>query len=183
MTHQTQDNSRFKQFVDLIHTDDSLDGIDFVVHRLGSKETSDYPRFAWIWRGGNIARNPESSGPTIADGCAVKCPLVDNVTAEIHCWGETFEQAELMRNCMLGALDRRMGARFSVTGYVWWNEQETNAEYDVSGVKCIMTITAEILIGTEITETTTLAATATDVTFQDAPEGSTIEAHKTINVP
>lgn len=183
MTHRADDNSRFKQFVDLIHDDEALEGVDFVVHRTSSKETSDHPRFAWIWRGGNVERNTEGSASELVDGCLVKLPFVDMVTAEIHIWGETFEQAELMRNCMLGALDRRQGARFSVNGYTWWNEQEATAEWDVSGVKCMMTVTVEILIGTEQKAVTVLTDTSTTVTFQDAPAGSAVETLKTITVP
>ncbi len=177
------DNSRFRQFVDLIHTDDALEDVDYVVHRIHSKETSDHPRYAWIWRGGQIERNKEGSASVLVGNCFVKCPFVDKAIAEIHIWGEDFKEAELMRNNMLGALDRRQGARFELGPYSWWNEQEPTAEWDVSGVKCIMTVTVEILIGTEQAPATQIVAAEIEATFQDNPAGSAVEIVHTTTLP
>lgn len=181
---ESQDNSRFRQFVDQVHTDDALDAIPYVVHRLASKEETDHPQIAWIWPGGQIDSNTESSASIVTGECSVKVPYVDNVAVQIHVWGEDFEQAEAMRNCMIGALDRNLGAGQLTFGtYTWWNEQEETAEHDISGVKCIMNVSFPLLIATEFAPTKQLVGAQIDATFQDNPAGSTIENVHTSTVP
>lgn len=180
---ESEDNSRFRQFVDQIHTDDALAGIDYVVHRLASKEESDHPQIAWVWTGGQISNNTESSASITTDDCAVKVPYVDNVAVQIHVWGKDFEQAEAMRNCMIGALDRALGGgQLALGAYVWWNEQEETAEWDISGIKCIMNVSFPLLIATEFAPVKQVVGADITATFQD-PAGSTIETVHTSTVP
>lgn len=164
--------STWEQFVHLIHEDDALDGIKFSCFRIESKENDDYPKVAWIPRGGAIVRSDVLGGDPFGN-CIVKLPFTDRVDAEIHLWGKDFAQAELLRNDIVASIDRLLGARFVPGGYETFNEQDGTAEWALSGVKMVLQVTVELVVGTEAKASNTVTTLTHTGTFEDHATGST----------
>lgn len=176
-------DSNFKRFVNLVHQDDALDGVPFEVFRINAKLHSDWPRINWIWLGGTVKSNEEASAPIEFNGCLVKCAFIDFVRATVETIGEDFDQAARLRDCTIASIYRILGSRFQPGNYLVWNEQSATAEHTVSGVKISLEVRFELLIGTEAKPITTIAGTSTTATFQDTPDGSSVEIEKVWTQP
>jgi len=176
-------DSNFKRFVNLVHEDDALTGVPFEIFRIEAKKHNDWPRVNWIWLGGTVKPNEDSSGPIEFNGCMVRCAFIDFVRASIETIGDDYDQAATLRDCVIAALYRLMGANFTPGNYTVWNEQLGTAEHTVSGIKIALEARFELLIGTEAKPITTIAGTSTTATFQDTPEGSSVEIEKVWTQP
>lgn len=168
-------NSPLENFVAEVHEDSALDGVEFGVFRLESKLADDWPLVSWIWRGGNVEASPDIGGRSGGD-CRPLTPLVDHANLEIHVWHEDFEKCVKLRDAVLTSIWRYQGARFSVTDYEWFNEQDSTAEWATSGVKCIVRVIVELPISSEWPKTTKIVAHTKTSLFTDNPEGSTTES-------
>lgn len=144
--------SRFREFVRAVHDDPVLDGVPYRVFRLESKENADWPSVDWIPRNGTFELSVGTSQQVGVGTDApqrVLTPYEDHLNCEIRIWEEDYDKTEDLRNRVISSLRRYQMARMKLGAYEWFNEQDTTAEYAISGVLCVLQVEIRLPVPSE----------------------------------